>query len=89
MFLDHDGGRQGWQRITPPASTHLGRLTYGQEVAGSTVVHLEPLDRELAVASHWVVMDSSILIYLVLVIGGLLLVRRWRGRGQGDDQDEN
>ena len=47
-----------WQRITPSASTHLGRLTYGQEVAGSTVVHLEPLDGELAVASHWVVMDA-------------------------------
>jgi len=29
------------------------------------------------------------LIYLVLVFGGLLLVWRRRGRGQGDDQDEN
>ena len=46
------------QRKTPSASTHLGRLTYGQEVAGSTVVHLEPLDGELALPSHWVVMDT-------------------------------
>ena len=43
-----------------PASTHLARLTYGQEVAGSTVVHLEPLDGELAVASHWVAVFDSI-----------------------------
>ena len=85
MFLDHGGGCQDWQRKTPSASTHLGRLTYGQEVAGSTVVHLEPLDGDLAVESHWVVMSflsirliaAGVVVALIL---GIIVFLVFKGR---------
>ena len=73
------------QRKTPSASTHLGRLTYGQEVAGSTVVHLEPLDGDLAVESHWVVMSflsirliaAGVVVALIL---GIIVFLVFKGR---------
>ena len=74
-----------WQGEALPASTHLARLTYGQEVAGSTVVHLEPLDGDLAVESHWVVMSflsirliaAGVVVALIL---GIIVFLVFKGR---------